>query len=194
MISFKNWSKGKKLDEIWATCARGDWLLELYAELYPENHRLLSFAKGHCAKTVQHLLKDQRSLDAIQGAIDYGLYQIDEQELALIAIHSAAAAQATVVNIASGSYAIYAAANSAYAAADKDSNPATTATLAAYAAVYEASNRNLGFLANKVCYEARSQNQRATANICRRYLTIDVTHWAALPDLLELPGDTDGTN
>ena len=59
-----DWVGDKSLQEAWNTCPRGDWMLWLYKRLYPDNLRELTLAKAHCANTVRHLMKDERSLKA----------------------------------------------------------------------------------------------------------------------------------
>jgi hypothetical protein len=130
----------KNYKEAWKNCPRGDWMLWI-AQKLGVNDRKLTLAKGKCAETVIHLMKDQRSIDAVRAAIDYGNGLINKKELnaAYAAAYAAADAAATFAAYAAAAYAAYAAA--AYAA------------FAAY---------------------ARKENQLATANICREYLTEDV--------------------
>ena len=109
----------------WNNCPRGDWMLWI-AQRLDVDIRTLTLAKGYCAKTVIHLMKDQRSKDAVKAAIDFGRGKIDKEQLKKTADAADAAA----------SYAAYAADAAAYAAA-----------------------------------AARIKNQKATANICRKYLT-----------------------
>ena len=49
--------------------------------MYPKNLRELTLAKGHCANTVRHLMKDQRSIDAVDAAIAFGEGKITKEEL-----------------------------------------------------------------------------------------------------------------
>ena len=95
----------KSAVDAWNNCPRGDWMLWIASRLKVDK-RLLTLAKGHCAKTVLHLMQDQRSIDAVNAAIDYGNGLIDNNQLAAAYADAAAAAAA---------YAAYAA---AYAAAD----------------------------------------------------------------------------
>ena len=84
--------------------------------------RVVTLAKGHCANTVRHLMKDERSMAAVDMAIKYGEGNATDSELA------AAAAAA------------YAAAYAAYAAA----------------------------------FAARKKSQQETAEICRKYIPLDL--------------------
>jgi hypothetical protein len=118
----------------WENCPRGDWMLWLASKLNI-NKRLLTLAKGKCAQTVLHLMKDQRSKDAVKAAIDYGEGNITDQELA-------AAADAYVAAYAADAAAAYAAAAAAAYAA------------AAYAAAaYAAAKRDNQLLTANICRE-----------------------------------------
>lgn len=66
------WAKDKSFEEIHSTCHRGDWLLWLFRRTNPDNFQLLTLAKGHCANTVRHLMKDERSIKAVDAAIAFG--------------------------------------------------------------------------------------------------------------------------
>ena len=127
------WAKGKEWQEIYHTCHRGDWLLWLFVRTNPDDFQLLTLAKGHCANTVRHLMKDERSLNAVDAAIAFGEGSITIEELRAAASAASAA---------------YAAADAAYAA------------YAAYAAADAA--------------DARTKNQMETADICRKYLPIQI--------------------
>jgi hypothetical protein len=111
------WAENKTWEEIYNTCHRGDWLLWLFKRTNPYDLRLLTLAKGHCAKTVIHLMKDQRSIDAVEMAIKFGNNEATREELDDAAAYAAAA----------------------YADAD-----------------------------------ARERNQKETADICRKYLPIEI--------------------
>ena len=141
------WVGDKSLEQAWNTCHRGDWMLWIYAKLYPDNLKELTLAKGHCANTVRHLMKDQRSLDAVDAAIAFGEGRITSEELKKAASDAYDAAS-------------YADAAAAYAASDAaaDAAAADAAAADAYADAY--------------AYAARTKNQQETADICRKYLTI----------------------
>ena len=129
----KKWAEGKTWPEIYQTCHRGDWLLWLFVRVNPESKRELTLAKGHCANTVRHLMKDSRSLAAVDAAIAYGEGSISDWQLAS------------------------AAASAYYADADY-------AAYAAYAAAY----------ADAAAAAARGKNRFQTADICRKYLPIEL--------------------
>jgi len=152
------WAKGQPdLRTAWNNCQRGDWMLWFYKKLHPKNIRELTLAKGHCANTVRHLMKDERSIAAVDAAIDFGEGKISIEELKNAAYAAAAAAYAAADAAA---YAAYAAAAAAYAyAADAAAYAADAAAYAAYAAAAAA-------------YAADAANQKQTADICRQFLTI----------------------
>ena len=110
-------AKDLTLEEFLATCHRGDWILWLFAKSNPKSIRELTLAKGHCVNTVRHLMEDERSLRAVDVAIEFGEGRATKKEL-----------------------------DSAYAAAD--------------AAADSASNYK--------------KNQMETADICRKYLPINI--------------------
>ena len=85
--------------EVWENCPRGDWMLWIAVKL-KVNKRLLTLAKGKCAETVIHLMKDQRSKDAVKAAIDYGENRINDQELKI----AYAAAYAAAADAAAAAY------------------------------------------------------------------------------------------
>src|ERR1035437_3630138 len=114
------WAYNKPWPIILKTCPRGDWLLWLFQKTNPNNLKLLTLTKAHCANTVRHLMKDKRSTNAIDVAIAFGLGNCSLEELTKTRIAAYAAA-----------YAAYAAADTAYAAA-----AAAYATAAACAAAY----------------------------------------------------------
>ena len=128
----REWADDKTIEEIWATCYRGDWMLWLARKLNIDK-RVLTLAKGHCANTVRHLMKDERSIAAVDMAIKYGEGNATDSDLAAAAAAAYAADAATA-------YTAYAADAAAYAAA----------------------------------FAARKKSQQATAEICRKYIPLDL--------------------
>jgi len=110
------WAGNKSWKEIYNTCHRGEWLLWLFKRTNPNDLQLLTLAKGHCANTVRHLMKDERSIKAVDAAIAFGEGRISRDEL----------------------------------------------DDAAYYAAYAAA------------WAAREESQQLTADICRKYLPIEV--------------------
>ena len=116
----REWASNKSIDEIWATCHRGDWMLWLARKLDIDK-RVLTLAKGHCANTVRHLMKDERSIAAVDMAIKYGEGNATDSELAAAAdaAYDATAAYAAAAYAADAAAAAAAAYAAAYAARTK---------------------------------------------------------------------------
>ena len=155
----KEWAGNMTIEEVVDKCYRGDWLLWLAKEIDVDD-RKLTLAKGLCANTVRHLMKDERSVKAVDAAISYGKGEMGLEELnaaaadasaavfytsyaataayasaAHAAAYAAAAHAADAADDAAYAYAdaaAYAAADAAYAAAD-----AADADTTAYAAINE---------------------------------------------------------
>jgi hypothetical protein len=142
------WLQDKSLQEAFATCERADWMLWGYGKLYPNNLKELTLAKAHCANTVRHLMKDERSLKAVDVAISFG------------------EGRATMEELDAAAYA--AAASAAYSAAANASAYATYAATYAAAADYAADAAYAAYAANTTRAEALKQ----MADICRKYLVI----------------------
>jgi hypothetical protein len=133
--------------EAWETCHRGDWMLWIAKKLNVDLLKLTT-AKALCANTVRHLMKDERSIKAVDAAILFGQGKATKEELnaaadAAYAAYAAAAADAA--------YAAYAAAAAAAYAAAADADAADAAAAA-----------------------AEKENQLKTADICRQVLTEEV--------------------
>lgn len=116
-----DWAGDKTIEQVVADCHRGDWLLWLASKcdigLQP-----LTLAKGHCANTVRHLLKDDRSIKAVDTAIAFGEGRATREELD--------AAYAAAYAYAADAYAY-----AAYAAAAADAYYDADAAAAAAAAI-----------------------------------------------------------
>ena len=145
----------------WNNCSRGDWMLWLASRLNV-NDRILTKAKALCAKTVIHLMEDDRSKKAIEEAIKYGNNEISRDKLNKTAVAAAYAAAAD----ADADDAAYAAADAAYAAAYA-ADAAADADNATYAAA-DADD------AADAADDTKEKNQRQTADICREILTNEV--------------------
>jgi len=155
----REWADRKTLSEIWGQCPRGDWMLWL-ARRAGVDKRTMTAAKADCAATIKHLMKDPRSIKALETAQAYGRGEATDDELAA----AADAADAAAASAASAA-AAYAAADAAAAAAD-DAAAASAASAAAYAA-YDAA-------ADADAYAARKQSQIRTAEIVRSIITIEM--------------------
>ena len=111
-----DWVGDKTIEQALADSQRGDWLLWLAKKLdLPLNK--LTLAKARCAKTVIHLMKDQRSIDAVNVAEKFGLDECTIEELNTTAAAAAAAAFAAAYAAAAAAAAGAAAADAAAAGA-----------------------------------------------------------------------------
>ena len=76
----QNWAKGRTIEQAIDECHRGDWLLWLAEELGVEK-RLLVGTAGHCANTLRHLMKDERSSNCVDVCLAYGKGEATDEEL-----------------------------------------------------------------------------------------------------------------
>ena len=171
----RNWAKGKTFVEVYTTCERGDWLNWLFSKTNHEDVQLLTLVKGHQANTVRHLMKDERSLKAIDTAIAFGEGRATREELnnaaeeayvaaayaAEAAYAAAGAAEADARYAAAAAYAAVEAARAASAAG------ASAASAAAAARAASAAGASAAYTA------AEQANQKQTADIFRKYISID---------------------
>ena len=141
------WAEDKNIEEVLRDSYRGDWLLWLAKKLdLPLNK--LTLAKARCAKTVIHLMKDKRSVDAVNVAEKFGLDECTLEELNNAAAYADAAVAYAAAADVDAAYAAAAAAYAAYADA--------AAAAAAYAAYADA---------DAYAY-ARNKNRQKTSDIC----------------------------
>src|ERR1017187_1106182 len=85
-----DWADELDAKEAWNTCPRGDWMLWAVNKLtrpkdITENNyqwlRQLTLAKAYCANTIRYLMKDIRSTNIIDVAIQFGLGNATIEEL-----------------------------------------------------------------------------------------------------------------
>jgi len=194
----KDWAADKDWKEIYQTCHRGDWLLWLFQKTNPNDLQLLTLAKGHCANTLRDLMKDERSIKAVDVAIAFGEGKASREELDSAAAYAAYAANAAYA-YASAAYAsaAYAAADASYVASSAAAYAATAhayasaayasaayaasyaaSSAAAYAATAHAASARASYAAADASYAAssaaRKENLQLTADLCRKYLPIEV--------------------
>ena len=141
----REWADRKTLSEIWGQCPRGDWMLWL-ARRAGVDKRTMTAAKADCAATIKHLMKDPRSIKALETAQAYGRGEATDDELAAAA---AAAYDAAAAAASTASTAAAVAAAAAAAAADDDAAAAAASA-------------------------ARKQSQIRTAEIVRSIITIEM--------------------
>ena len=150
----QDWAQGKTFVEIYNTCYRGDWLNWLFSKTNPEDIQLLTLVKGHQANTVRHLMKDKRSLKAVDTAIAFGEGRATKEELRKAARAAYAAARAAD-----------------YAASDE-----AVVTHAAHAAAVTASyaaSAAASFAVEAAPEDAEQASRQLTADIFRKYISID---------------------
>ena len=140
----------KSSEEAWNNCSRGDWMLWITSNLEVDI-KILTLAKVHCALTVKHLMKDKRSIEALEVALKFvnGKATLEELKIAADAAYIAVNAACIVTN-AAACIVTDAAAYAAYA---------TYANYTIHGAIYNSAN------------DAKIKNQLKTANVCRKYLT-----------------------
>jgi len=149
------WAGNKTIEEVVATCHRGDWLLWL-AKRCDIGLQPLTLAKGHCANTVKHLMKDERSIRAVDIAIAFGEGKATREELDAAYI----AANRAAIDADGSDYVTVTAAFAAANAADADVGCYAAADAADAAADYVANAADAAFDANRM----------QTADICRKYI------------------------
>ena len=88
------WAQGKDFKQVWQTCERGDWMLWLAHWLMRNDSvftlQQITKAKVRCARLVQHLMKDNRSIQAIDVAERFSEGLATREELNAAAAAAAA--------------------------------------------------------------------------------------------------------
>jgi hypothetical protein len=168
------WAGDRTIEQIVKDCYRGDWLLWLAKKIGIELQPL-TLAKGHCANTVRHLMENETSIKAVDMAIAFGEGRATMEELN----NAANAAEAASYAAGDAFYAAYAAeaAAASYATAEAAADAAADAAArAAYDAFYAANADSYAVPygaaahADDAAYAAKKQNQKETAEICRKYI------------------------
>ena len=93
--AYEFYKEHKDFKEAWNSCPRGDWMLWVAYRLKIDK-KLLLLTSVKCARTVQHLMKDKRSTDALDVFEAYcnGNATIEEYNKAADAAAAAYAAAA----------------------------------------------------------------------------------------------------
>ena len=157
------WLADQTAEDAWATCQRGDWMLWVGSRCGVD-FQTITLTKVKCARLVQHLMQDQRSLDALDIAEQFALGNATREQIAAAYDDAAAAAAAAYAADANAS----AAAAAANAAADA-ANAAYAAAYAAYAAAYAAYAADAN-----AAYAAREKILAQCADICRKTIALKV--------------------
>ena len=168
----KDWAENKSIEDVISSCHRGDWMLWL-AKRVDIPLQELTLAKGHCANTVRHLMKDERSIAAVDMAILFGNGKATLEDL--VNSKNAATSAYAADDAYAAAYAVtsaYAAAYAAASAAAATSAYAAASAAAAYAATsaYAADDADAAAYAAAAYAAARKANQQQTADICRQYI------------------------
>jgi regulator of protease activity HflC (stomatin/prohibitin superfamily) len=158
-------SRYQTFEDAWNNCERGDWMLWI-AQRVGVDIRTLTLAKALCAKTVIDLMKDHRSINAVNVAERFGRGEADEDEL-----RSAAHAASSV---AAASSSAYAAAASAADYASASSSAAAAAAADYFSAASSAASASASAAASRFLFFPVLKNRKQTADICREILTKDV--------------------
>ena len=160
-------AKDLTLEEFLTTCERGDWILWLFKHTNPDSIEELTLAKAHCANTVRHLMKDKRSLNAVDTAFAFGEGKATREEL------DAAASDAASADASAAATAAAFAANAALASAS--ASAASAAADAAFAAAFAAANASADADAAFDTYvDAKKDQQKQAADICRQHLPVAI--------------------
>jgi hypothetical protein len=141
----RQWAEGKSWQEVYDTCDRVDWLLWLFVRSNPDDKRLRVLATARCANAVRSLMTDERSINAVDVALRYGIGDATDGELQVTTRTALAAYAAEADAAAAAAYAAYAAAYAAYAA---NAAYAALAAAAAAAAAYAARAADAGLTIN----------------------------------------------
>ena len=76
------WANGKDLETAWNTCERGDWMIWLLTESQNEvTDKQLRLIAVECCRSVQRLMTDQRSINAVDVAERYANGEATDEEL-----------------------------------------------------------------------------------------------------------------
>ena len=180
-------AKDLTLEQFLNTCDRGGWILWLFQKTNPTSLQKITLAKGHCANTVRHFMKDERSLKAVDVAIAFGEGKATRKELdnaAASAADAAACAADASYASADASYASYAsyasaAADASYASyasavADAAADASYAAAADAAACAADASYASAADAADASYAATYKENQKLTADICRKYLPLEI--------------------
>jgi hypothetical protein len=169
------WAGDKTIEEAVHECHRGDWLLWL-AQRCDVELKPLTLAKAHCANTVRHLIKDERSIKAVDVAIAFGhgratLDELNEFYPAAAAAYDTAADAAKAAIKDAAKAAIKAAAKAAaYAAASAAAAADSEFADAAYAVANDAAAAAAYAADHAVAAAAYAANRQQTADICRKHI------------------------
>lgn len=145
-----NWVGGKTLDQAWDECVRADWMIWL-ARVTDVDEKPLTLAKVKCARLAQHLMVDERSLNALNVAEQFSRGEVTCEKLKDASLFAYEAWEDHYDGV--------------YDTQDKDIISA--ALIAHDASDLEAANLS-GF-----CQLYKGHMQKQAANICRDVIDLD---------------------
>ena len=154
------WVGDRTLEQAWNECKRGDWML--WFAWHKVSKRKIVLAASLCTNEVRHLMKDERSTNAIAVGIRYGNGKATDEELKAAAddaydAYAYADARAATAARAAACADAYAAARAAAAAARAAADDYPAGACAALTAAGAAN--------------ARKETLAKCADICRQVLT-----------------------
>jgi len=156
------WVGDMSASEAWDKCERGDWMLWIVKKQNVDI-KTITMAKVRCARLVQHLTNDYRSLAALVAAERFANGEITREELAVYAADAAYAATSDDVDDDVDDDAAVYAADAAYAAtSDADAVYVAAAASAAAAAA-----------AASAASAARKDTLSKCADICRETIPFE---------------------
>ena len=164
------WLADQTAEDAWATCQRGDWMLWAGSRCGVDL-QTITITKVKCARLVQHLMQDQRSLDALDVAEQFALGNATREQLAAAAADAANAA-ADDAAYAANAAADADAADAAYATDAANAASAASAANAAYAA--SAAYATAAAAVASADYAAREKILAQCADICRKTIALKV--------------------
>ena len=154
------WAKFKDLQTAWNTCEHGDWMIWLLNGSQNEvTDKQLRLIAVECCRSVQHLMTDERSINAVNVAERYANGEATDEELkaAWAATEAAAWAAAWAATeapaweaLAAARAAAWAAAGVAWDAAGAAAEEAGVAAREARAAAREAESKKQSDIVRKI--------------------------------------------
>ena len=164
----REWAKGKTWKEVYETCPRGDWLVWLFTRTNPNNLQELALVKWYFANFMRHLMKDERSIKSVYVVLAFAQGKATREELDA-ASHEAEQAWEEAYN---------------QFEREMDADEKTTdiyadAAYVAYCATCFHDDHNeypivAAVRTIAINEDDRPRAQKLTADICRKYLPIEI--------------------
>lgn len=87
----REWVGDRTFSQAWNECERADWMCWIIQYSGQFDRKTVVLLAATMANTVRHLMKDQRSIDAVDTAIRYGRGEAAEEDLSNAALAAEAA-------------------------------------------------------------------------------------------------------